>query len=88
MAIIMNIELATKQDLIDLKEEILQALKKKEDPPFGEKLMDRDQVCQYLNITRSTFYRYRDRLPIYKICGKWQAKKSEIDKYIIQNRIL
>ncbi|MBW1612432.1 MAG: helix-turn-helix domain-containing protein [Deltaproteobacteria bacterium] len=84
----MKIELATKQDLIDFKEEILQALKKNEDPPFGEKLMDREQVCQYLNITPSTFYKYRDRLPIYKICGKWQAKKSEIDKFITKNRIL
>lgn len=83
----MSFDFATRKDLIDFKDEIMSAITKPSQSK-EDRLMDTKMICEYLNIEPSTFYKYRNRLPVYKVCGKLQAWKSDIDKYISKNKIV
>ncbi len=46
----------------------------------GEEIIDNQDLCRFLGVTKRTLQRYRNRnlIPFYKIDGKMYYKKSEI----------
>jgi len=64
----------------DRIEEILNIKKVSKRELDGEEIIDNQDLCNFLGVTKRTLQRYRNRklIPFYKIDGKMYYKKSEI----------
>lgn len=50
-------------------------------------LLNRDQICAYLNIKKEKFYKLvDDGMPVKKRGGSWTGHKQEIDDWFLVNK--
>lgn len=54
-----------------------------------KKLLNIDEVAEYLNVSKPTIYRIVDsrQISFYKIRGSLRFSQEDIDKYLEQNKI-
>lgn len=53
-----------------------------------EELLTLEELAKYLKISKHTLYKMLEKgeIPAFKIANQWRFKKSEIDKWIEQQR--
>lgn len=53
-----------------------------------EELLTLEELAKYLKISKHTLYKMleRGKIPAFKIANQWRFKKSDIDKWIEQQR--
>jgi len=68
----------------DKLEEILGRMAKTKDVFDGDELLDNQDLCTILKITKRTLQRYRQlgMIPYYQIDGKCYYKKSELETFL------
>jgi len=53
-----------------------------------EELLTLEELAKYLKISKHTLYKMLEKgeIPAFKIANQWRFKKSDIDKWIEQQR--